>query len=84
MRDRDCGGHTAKILRNCRKRTNFAPKNASPTLCETSLCSHEVAFNNLQTVFHSVADDVEQRHRRRGTASQTHSRVLVKPRKKQE
>ena len=64
MRDRDCGGHTAKILRNCRKSTNFAPKNASPTFCETALCSHEVAFSNLQTVFHSVADDVEQRHRR--------------------
>ena len=64
MRDRDCGGHTAKILRNCRKSTNFAPKNASPTLCKTSLCSHEVTFNNLQAVFNSVADDVEQRHRR--------------------
>ena len=64
MRDRDCGGHTAKILRNCRKSTNFAPKNASPTLRVAALSSHEVVFNNLQTVFHSIADDVEQRHRR--------------------
>ena len=47
MRDRDCGGHTAKILRNCRKSTNFAPKNASPTLRVAALSSHEVAFNNL-------------------------------------